>query len=368
MSDDLKESIEQQQRSGKSNSETNPLSVDQSTAALSSTAPDYIPAKVTKRFAAAFIDHGILFVIMLAIGLMFNLAAAHYVMTGKALLFADLIRPDNVGLLLLFLLAYVSLYCIPIFYFAFFESSKSQATPGKKFAGLKVVGRKNWKMGFGRSVWKSLLQVFVLYLFTVICSISLAFLGPMLELSTIPGFTFFAFELLLLGFVFCIPIFGGRQSLIDKICGRLEASSAPAEEAESKTSIGSVLRTATTAFMLAAIIPALIMSIAYNYVLITKSLQAYPIAEQGFALKAAGKQEAKDVLDNARKTFHDIDFTYSILANCASIAKSDKTSEFSDKSAYFANLNKADPGNDYDEWLRHSKGAQKVIPGQKYEP
>lgn len=46
----------------------------------------------------------------------------------------------------------------------------------------------------------------------------------------------------------------------------------------------------------------------------------------------------------------------------------ESTEQQQDKSAYFAKLNKADPGNDYDEWLRHSKGAQKVIPGQKYEP
>lgn len=113
-----------------------------------------IPTSRFKRLAAFIIDA----IILWTIGFSLCLIAL--------LILNAFINPGNgESLSVLFLMwSFVGLHILVLLYFALFESSKYQATPGKKLLNLYVSNLDNQKISLMRSLYRSLLFLLLLFL------------------------------------------------------------------------------------------------------------------------------------------------------------------------------------------------------------
>lgn len=270
-----------------------------------STAPtqegEYTSAPVQKRFIAALLDHVAAWTIAFLLALLLFQTGTHYVMAGHSFVADENFRDSSI--LWLAIPYVIAVMSFPILYFAFFESSKFQATPGKRLMGIEVAGAKKWKIGFGRSLIKAIIQTVVMYLCSLIAFFLLAFLSAQLNYYGSLRWIVYLCEGLALAFLFCIPVFKSKQAIIDKICGRLVINASPA--AQKKDGKGSTFGAITFGISLLALIAGLFILIPDNFIFYKQSKEAMSIAENGFVLKAQGKEEeGTKLLEQANNQTH----------------------------------------------------------------
>ncbi|MBX9687093.1 MAG: RDD family protein [Candidatus Obscuribacterales bacterium] len=203
---------------------------DPSTLLTSTPASDYFPelAPVSRRVAAAFIDHVLVLFISVLFSTLLSTTFLDYIMSPGAV--AERVNQlpaiFNIPALTLgmFLLpaAFLAVLVFPLLYFACSESSSWQATLGKRICGLRVVGLNSARINFKQSFGKGLLQGIILYFIGVLASISTALFAALLSLGRLSCFAFIGIEALLLAALFCLPLFRARtQSALDKLSGRI---------------------------------------------------------------------------------------------------------------------------------------------------
>jgi len=100
----------------------------------------FIHASYGRRLMSNVIDGAILNILSLSI-LIAESYFAHYVFLNK-------IKPYDEGLII---------FLVITLYYGFFESSKLQATPGKKLCGIKVVNTN----GFSLSIWMAIARLLI---------------------------------------------------------------------------------------------------------------------------------------------------------------------------------------------------------------
>ncbi len=147
-------------------------------------------------------------------------------------------------------LAMLFVYAIgPCLYFAFFESSKQQATPGKRLLGLRVVSKDGGKFPFWNCVKKWTLQ-WLIFGIVMVAAVIVGFVKfhewPLTCLSA-------AALYYLLGFG--IVVFNNRrQTLFDKLSGRFVVRALPAHVLPQQSSaISKIWCTPSERWMLIAI-------------------------------------------------------------------------------------------------------------------
>jgi len=108
---------------------------------------------------------------------------------------------------------------IPWYYVALYESSKLQATPGKRMFFLKVVDARGRGIGFWRATYKLAVQTIVVFCMSVIW-LGLGKLITDLVDSSVIRLVLWIGDMLLAPIFCCCLLFGGKQSLVDRISGR----------------------------------------------------------------------------------------------------------------------------------------------------
>jgi uncharacterized RDD family membrane protein YckC len=345
-------------------------------------------APVRRRVVAAAIDHSGVLVAAFVIEILSLLPIMHYFTCARSLL----VLPGlpAIGLVYIPLLACFAACAFPIIYFAWFESGKRQATPGKRAMGLKVVGLRSRDISFGRALAKSIIQYVVLYILSVM--VALVAVLAVFSLPVLKGmsFMFHIFDAILAVFILCVPFFrGGRQSIVDCVLGRMVVEDSEISEevwSEHLRGLGQPgaiawtpriescllgilvgiifsviqvcaivvvfafylsplglisllipvvllvfwLRTgdkkwdyfrtgllATTCLSLAA---GMVIALPYDFLLIQKSAQSMPIAEQAFKIDSQGKDaRASRLLKQAIQLNPDLFLTYQFFSSCAEV-------------------------------------------------
>lgn len=137
----------------------------------------------------------------------------------------------NAGLATL-LLSGIIIGLLPWLYVAFYESSAWRATPGKRMLNLIVVDDKGNSCGFWKSTYKLFIQAVLLYCLGIIFGSAAHWLvekSPLTEVFATQPVVYLLFlkpfscltEMAITLAAICLVLFNGRQTLIDRISGRL---------------------------------------------------------------------------------------------------------------------------------------------------
>ena len=154
----------------------------------------------------------------------------------------------------------------------------------------------------------------------------------------------FSAEMTILGVVFCIPLFNNRtQSILDKLCGRrviVSVGKLSPETQRKERFAGRGFRNFSIGLIAFGFVAGLIASVPYFLWFIPKSIDAFPIAEQGFELKNTGKnEEGKKLLDQSRKIFPDLEITYLSMSSLSKLTGNyTKEEEYKKRMDYFTEV------------------------------
>ncbi len=120
-------------------------------------------------------------------------------------------------------------WTIPFMYYAWFESSRWQATPGKRLVGLRVTGLRHIDINFGQALTKSFVQYLSLWIVSIIAwclvALVLAVSGIRQDVLLLCGWGLLS--TLCTGLFMCAPVFRSRtQSVLDCLLGRMVVTEA----------------------------------------------------------------------------------------------------------------------------------------------
>lgn len=195
--------------------------------------PALLGPTTRKRILAAAIDHAAIGLLTFGLAYPLFYAAAYSMLTSHPDRFLPygLTYTPNPALVIPAAGLLFGIVSFPFLYFAYFESSKMQATPGKKLVGLKNVRTDGGLVQFKQALQKSVLQNFMLYLISLCAALPVALLlffvssnitGSQAYLGIAGNLAYFGIEFIFVSAVMCLPLFNHRtQSLLDKIVGRL---------------------------------------------------------------------------------------------------------------------------------------------------
>lgn len=183
-------------------------------------------AAFSARFFAALIDHGILLTVMVVPIVLSILVSIFLIKSRLNLPYMEYVIAV-LGLINLVL--QIALPFVPITYYAWFESSKFQATPGKMKMGLKVVDTKTLnKVGVKRAIWKSFVQYFLFIVIMIVSAIVVKLVCSPPDTYKLFGWYYNVSHGLLLlieagiaGVLFCLPVFANKRfTILDKLTRR----------------------------------------------------------------------------------------------------------------------------------------------------
>lgn len=276
-------------------------------------------APLKARVIAALLDHVGIFALSFILFLVSMVPPAHYLMTARPLFAPFGAIPS---LVLIGLLVPIAML-LPIIYFAWFESSSRQATPGKQLMGLRVIGLKSREIGIGRALSKSILQYIILYALSLVAALPIALLCWLLNRDEF-NYLYYVIDGALALLVMCVPFFNsGKQSALDWIVGRMVVKAADVREQSSAKKTGSewkYVRLGLAAATMIVMISGLIVALPYNLIFLSRSWESMPIAERGFSLDPFGEtREARQFIRQAKAKNPDLFVTYSFSAGLAKV-------------------------------------------------
>ncbi len=348
------------------------------------------PAPLKQRIVAAIIDHGGLCLFLIVLICLALLPMSHWIANGVA--DYNPFDADKTQIIYIATFTFLILpYAVPLFYFAWYESSGSQATPGKRLMGLRVIGLDGRKIDYDRALAKSITQYIILAILSTIVAIAVAIPFGLLSLDKVvadPVVQIFVFilESIAAMIFMCLPILKSRkQTLLDAMLGRMVIKTSDFdEEAWSKLAVHQIKKKKKSitkivfsicywvaviaveiiwllcispytfskfywVLPLLPVIPPLFWHLAgerkwrwmrmgsliismltlgaclallvpYNITFLEKTLQAMPIAEEGFKRDPTGDSiEARRYLDQANKTFRELPTSYFIGGTIANV-------------------------------------------------
>lgn len=296
-------------------------------------------APAPKRVIAAIIDYGLVYVITTFLLILFFQPITHYIIAPKELM-SQMLWPKAIMLGI----GIVSAIMFPLMYFVLSESSNSQATPGKKLMGIQVAGVTSIQIGYWRSLLKGILQSIVGYVLGLVVAFSFGLIDRVINLGGLSRLLAISAEMTILGVVFCIPLFNNRtQSILDKLCGRrviVSVGKLSPETQRKERFAGRGFRNFSIGLIAFGFVAGLIASVPYFLWFIPKSIDAFPIAEQGFELKNTGKnEEGKKLLDQSRKIFPDLEITYLSMSSLSKLTGNyTKEEEYKKRMDYFTEV------------------------------
>ena len=277
------------------------------------------PASIPKRILATLIDYSAISIISFTLTVLLLQPVAHFIVTAHPLVFQDYFANPQIRgpIYLVLILSFLAILVLPIMYNCYFESSKMQATPGKKLMGLNVISNNGSPVGFGKSLAKTIVALISFSLLSLVTASGLYFVAPYFFGTAIRFFPYWLLPIVLAG-AFAVPVFNGKQTIVEKLfkCMSVETRSLPDDALQQHR--GSFVGTALFAIMLALIGSSLVITIPYNLVLVQKTWAADPIEERGFALEASGqREEGAKLLQQAREIYPDLGLSYSFLSGWA---------------------------------------------------
>lgn len=301
-------------------------------------AQDYFPelAKFHHRTLAALIDHAVVAILCIVLSTVLMTLLLDYVMSPAA--FAERINtmpaifniPFSIITIFFSGIAFLTLLVLPLFYFAYFESSGWQATPGKRICGLKVIGLNSPRVNFGQSIFKSAIQLLILSAVGFTAAISVTLLELIMPLGILASGAAMAVEAIVLAAIFCFPVLRSKtQTVLDRCTGRLLVNEERFNEEEWKYRIAAsplgakkikapdkwnFLRDFALGAFLLMLVPGCLLAASYDYAFAKSAASAIPLIEKAEELDPdLQSPDSSAYIKRARKLCPDIQVAYVFL-------------------------------------------------------